>query len=119
MVIPEPDDEWWLQWQESPTDDVVGAPILSFEQDVPSEERNPLRYRTAREVAEITSDEVEFAAAYLAFGAITELDGKPKAAGKTTYLLAMIGAILDGRPFLGKPTTRGRSSCSPSNRCRA
>src|SRR5207248_952188 len=33
-------------------------------------------------------------------------DGKIKAAGKTTWLLAMVRRILDGEPFMGQPTRR-------------
>ena len=106
----EPDDtEQWLKAaiEASDGDDHVGPPILSFAADVPPKETKQLRFRTAREIAATTADEVDFAAAYLAFGAITELDGKPKAAGKTTFVLAMVRAILDGTPFLGRPTVAG------------
>jgi hypothetical protein len=106
----EPDDiDEWLQAGMDATDgdDHVGSPILSFAADVPPKETKQLRFRTAREIAATTADEVLFAAAYLAFGAITELDGKHKAAGKTTFVLALIRAILDGAPFLGRPTVAG------------
>lgn len=43
---------------------------------------------------------------WLASEAITELDGKAKSAGKTTFALAMCKAILTGSEFLGKPTQR-------------
>lgn len=43
---------------------------------------------------------------WLAAEAITELDGKAKSAGKTTFTLAMCKAILTGNEFLGKPTRR-------------
>jgi hypothetical protein len=81
--------------------------MLSFLPEVPPEETKRLRFRTAREICETTSDEAEFVAAYVAFGAITELDGKPKAAGKTTFVLEMIAAVLDARPFLDRPTIGG------------
>ena len=35
---------------------------------------------------------------------ITEIDGKIKAAGKTTFILDMRPAVLDGADFLGEPT---------------
>jgi hypothetical protein len=106
----EPDDidEWLLRTidsQAGPRE--AGPPIHSFLGDVPSDETKPLRFRTAREIAEATSDEVAFAAAYLAFGAITELHGKPKAAGKTTFVLELVRAVLHGAPFLGRPTVKG------------
>lgn len=83
------------------------ATMLSFLPDGPPEETKALRFRTAREIAATTSDDVEFAAAFLAFGAITELDGKPKAAGKTTFILELVRCVLDGAAFLGRPTVRG------------
>ncbi len=60
--------------------------------------------------AEITAKEppapVFVAAFYLALGVITEIVGKAKVAGKSTFLAHLIGAILFGRPFLGQPTRR-------------
>ena len=44
---------------------------------------------------------------YIAAGAITEISGKAKAAGKSTLLLHMVRAILDGAPFLEGTTTKG------------
>jgi AAA domain len=67
-----------------------------------------LAWRTAAEVADATPEVVAWVAApWVAAGAITELAGPPKAAGKTTFTLHMIAAVLDGREFLGRPTRRG------------
>ena len=41
---------------------------------------------------------------YLAVDFITKIDGAPKTAGKTTFILAMAKAILTRQPFLGQPT---------------
>jgi hypothetical protein len=41
---------------------------------------------------------------WIAAGAITELDGKIKVAGKTTLATFLARAVLDGLPFLGQPT---------------
>lgn len=66
-----------------------------------------LRFWTAREIAEATSERPEFVAEpYVVAYAITELDGKAKAAGKTTLTLELCKAVLDGTPFLGGVTTR-------------
>jgi hypothetical protein len=81
--------------------------IHSFGEDVRPKRMNGLPFRTAREIAEMTSDDVPFAAPFLVFGAITELDGKPKTAGKTTFVLATARSILDGLPFLGQATLKG------------
>ena len=43
---------------------------------------------------------------WCAEGALTEVEGKIKAAGKTTFVLAMCCATLDGEPFMSEPTAR-------------
>ncbi len=66
-----------------------------------------LPFRTAAELAAVAPAIVEwFLFRWVAFGAITELDGKPKASGKTTFILALIRAALDELPFLGERTTK-------------
>jgi hypothetical protein len=68
-----------------------------------------LRFHTAREVGEETPESpVWHVEGYLAAGAITELSGKIKAAGKTTFLTLMARAISVGDPFLGRTTTQTR-----------
>jgi hypothetical protein len=72
---------------------------------VPAERK--IRFRTAREVAAATPAETEWIAyPYLASGAITEVDGKIKAGGKTTWISHMAACVLEGAPFMGEPTTR-------------
>ena len=44
----------------------------------------------------------------LAIGSITEIDGKIKAAGKTTFIKHLIRCVLDGHDFLGQPTRKAR-----------
>lgn len=108
---PEPDDvaDWLMAppQQLHPRATAEPVAIHSFSRDVPAKRMKPLTFRTAREIAAMTADDVAFAAAFLVFGAITELDGKPKAAGKTTYVLAMTRAILQGTPFLDRATVAG------------
>jgi hypothetical protein len=43
---------------------------------------------------------------WVAAGAITEVDGKAKTSGKTTWLTHLARAVLDGQPFMGEPTTK-------------
>jgi len=43
---------------------------------------------------------------WVAAGAITEFDGKVKAAGKTTFVTHMCRSVLEGSPFMGEPTRR-------------
>ena len=64
-------------------------------------------FRTAREVAAETPDTVPWVVeGYLAEGAITELDGKLKASGKTTLLMAMVAKLVEGEPFLDRATSQ-------------
>jgi hypothetical protein len=66
-----------------------------------------LRFKTAREIAAETPDEIDWIAEpWVAKGAITEVDGKIKAAGKTTFKTHLSRKILDGDPFMGKPTRK-------------
>lgn len=68
-----------------------------------------IRWRTAREVAAETPAQTEWCARpYVARGTITEVDGKIKAGGKTTWVSHMAACILDGRPFMGEPTKKTR-----------
>jgi len=62
---------------------------------------------TAAELYESKPVAVEWVAEpYIAMEAITELDGKAKSAGKTTFALAMCKAILSGNRFLGGKTKK-------------
>jgi hypothetical protein len=81
------------------------APILAT---VPAN-GSALRWYSPLELASMTQAQADWAAFGLAaIGAITEIDGKIKAAGKTTLILAMNRAMLDGSPFLGQPSRRSR-----------
>ena len=64
-------------------------------------------FYTAAELEDIEDVELTwFVFKYIACGVITELDGKVKQAGKTTFIAAMVRAILEGEPFLGERTMR-------------
>ena len=64
---------------------------------------------TAKELFESKPEPVEWVCEpWLAREAITELDGAPKSAGKTTFALAMCKTILRGEDFLGHSTTKSR-----------
>jgi hypothetical protein len=72
-----------------------------------ADERKPLLFKTAREVAQETPAEVDWIAPpWTARGAITEVDGKIKAAGKTTWVSHKIACVANGKPFMGEPTTK-------------
>jgi DNA-binding transcriptional ArsR family regulator len=82
---------------------LLAAP--AFQSAGPTPPSGRMHFRTARDLAAETSGGVAWIARpWLAAGAITELDGRPKAAGKTTLLSHLIAAVLDGREFLGEPT---------------
>ena len=71
-----------------------------------SAEKN-LRFRTAREIAAETPENPDWVAGpWVAAGSITEVVGKAKAAGKTTFLAHLVRSVLNGEPFLGKPTVK-------------
>ncbi|MDQ3492266.1 MAG: AAA family ATPase, partial [Chloroflexota bacterium] len=78
--------------------------------DTPSERKEPeLRFYTPAQVAAVVSPETDWLVpGFLALGAITEIDGKIKAAGKTTLTLHMVRAVLDGEPFIGEPTRQAK-----------
>ncbi len=68
-----------------------------------------LRFYSAVEVAAQTSTTVPWVAyPWLARGALTEVIGKAKLAGKTTFMLALCRAVVTGAPFLDGPTARTR-----------
>jgi hypothetical protein len=96
-------------------------PEILSHQEIPSEklwpkgsrqipEKKPeskLPFRTALQIAQETPAKVEWVAKpYVALGAITEVDGKVKLAGKSTWATHLCRAVLDGKPFMGEPTTK-------------
>lgn len=79
----------------------------SVERSTASGRNNPLPFVSARELAATTSPEVPWLVRhYLARGALTEIDGRAKRAGKTTFLGHLFAAVLHGHEFLGQPTSR-------------
>lgn len=77
---------------------------------VDPEARPALRFYSPAELAAITLPNPDWIVCpgLVAIGAVTEIDGKIKAAGKTTLILAMCRAMLDGEEFLGTPTRKAR-----------
>ena len=67
------------------------------------------RFVSARELVTDEPPDVEYPIRALgaACGSICEIDGKPKASGKTTFLMHALRAMLDGVEFLGQTTIRG------------
>lgn len=78
----------------------------AFRDEVPAE-RNGF-FVSAREFAEQTPATTDWVAArWVARNAITEVSGKIKAAGKTTWVLALCRAVLEGAQFLGRTAAQG------------
>ncbi len=66
-----------------------------------------LKFCTGAELAAETSSEPRWIARpWVPAGSITEVAGKVKLAGKTTWLLHMSRAVVEGTNFMGEPTTR-------------
>ena len=66
-----------------------------------------LPFRTLSEVSrDVPSRPIWIAAPWIVAGSITELDGKVKSAGKTTFLTHLCSAVVDGIPFMGYPTRK-------------
>jgi AAA domain len=83
-----------------PDDDETG--------DADSGARPRLRFVTARAFAAQTPETTEWAVKpWVPVGGLTKIDGPPKRAGKTTLIVRMIAAAVDGADFLGEPTKRG------------
>jgi len=86
-----------------PTENESAAP----REGVPAETN--LRFLTAADISAIGATDVPWVAPpWVASGCITLLDGKVKAAGKTTFTAALVRAVLDGDEFLGQ-----RTKCTP------
>jgi hypothetical protein len=65
-------------------------------------------FHTAREIAQLATPQVEWVASpWVARGAVTELVGKIKASGKTTFTTHLCRHVVTGLPFLGLPTLAG------------
>ncbi len=66
-----------------------------------------LSFRTGAELAAEAPGAVEWVAPpWVARGCITELAGKVKTAGKTTFVTHLVRAVLEGAPFLGQGTSK-------------
>jgi hypothetical protein len=71
------------------------------------EAERKLRFVTAKEVATSTSNKAEAVVdGYVFKGTITDVNGKPKASGKTTFVTHLCRKVLDGEPFMGLPTAK-------------
>jgi protein gp37 len=93
------------------TDEVLEGGSEKTAQSIPAGDgvraQTTLEFRTAAQIAAESPAAVEWIARpWISKGAITEVDGQVKAAGKTTWLTHMCRAILDGTEFMGEPTIK-------------
>ncbi|QRK12293.1 AAA family ATPase [Archangium violaceum] len=87
-------------------EDVVGHRDLQVSRRAGGPRRG-LKSWTAAEVARTTPAEVRWIARpWVAEGAITIVDGKPKLAGKSTWVAHLVKHVLTGSEFLDELTTR-------------
>ncbi|WNG33292.1 AAA family ATPase [Archangium violaceum] len=87
----------------------VSAPGGGQQEDVVGHQAARSRFKswTAAEVTRTTPAEVRWIARpWVAEGAITIVDGKPKEAGKSTWLGHLVKHVLAGSEFLDEPTVR-------------
>jgi AAA domain-containing protein len=97
------DVAYWEQQAARP----LGSEKVSAEPPEPSGTKQPLAFRSPAEILAELPESIEWCwRSYLAFGTVTELVGKAKAAGKTTLLAHLTRAVVDGAPFLGHTTSR-------------
>jgi putative DNA primase/helicase len=67
-----------------------------------------LNFRTLEDMAAESTQTVDWVAWPAAVtGALTDFIGRAKYAGKTRYIVEMSKAVLNGAPFLGRPTRKG------------
>jgi len=99
-----------LAWNRTNIPPLPEGEITRIVHDLAAKERAKrpvLRFRTAREIAGETPKEIDWIAKpWLAAGTLVLVEGKAKRAGKTTWVLRMVRAILDGASFMGQPTSR-------------
>jgi hypothetical protein len=66
-----------------------------------------LPFRTGAEIETETPAQVPWVACpWVAEGASTELVGRIKSVGKTTFAHHLVSAVLDGKPFMSQPTQK-------------
>ncbi|MDP9308188.1 MAG: helicase RepA family protein [Actinomycetota bacterium] len=90
-----------------PGDGEKAEEILSVHPRGEEEKReSSLRFYSAREIGELASPDIDWIARpWIAAGSLTELDGKIKNAGKSTFVTHLCRAVLEGEQFMGQPTT--------------
>jgi hypothetical protein len=69
--------------------------------------KSQLSFCTAAQIAAECPEAVEWIARpWVAKGAIAEVNGQVKAAGKTTWIMNLCGSVIQGNNFMGQPTSK-------------
>ena len=73
-----------------------------------SDQPTPNLFQTAQDIHNMTRETVNWVVkGYAAEHSLTELTGLPKEAGKTSFLMGLVRAVLTGDTFLDQPTSQG------------
>lgn len=85
----------------------VSPPLRDRNRNRSPEGSLALAARSAADIGALALPEIEWIARpWIAAGCLTELDGRAKAAGKTTWMLDAVRSVLRGERFLSEPTLR-------------
>jgi len=94
-------------WAESISASQAHSPSVSARITTQRGAARKLPFRSALEFAGSTPAEITWIARpYVAAGSICEVVGRIKTAGKTTMVMGLCRAVLEGADFLGEPTKR-------------
>lgn len=94
-------------WELMPETLGAGSSVpAAGETGTPSAAQTGIRFLTARQIADETpATPTWIAKPWVVAGGMTEVTGKIKVAGKTTWITYLCRQVLDGLPFMGEPTT--------------
>jgi len=82
------------------------SPSATRSEGTGAQEFQGVRFHRASELFAVASKQTEYVCKpWVVKGSITEISGKIKIAGKTTFVTHLCAAILKGESFLGEPTT--------------
>jgi hypothetical protein len=97
----------WATLQDLVANDPPRPPIPSAAPKVQVPAESKLRFFTAKEIAEMAPEEPGWLVRqYVVKGAVTDIVGKAKAGGKTTFVTYLCSKVLDGEPFMDLPTVK-------------
>ena len=90
-----------------PSFETISAQTPNTNGQKPNQPLKKLPFRTALDIALETPEAIEWLSKpYVVLGCVTEIDGKVKLAGKSTFATHLCRAVLDGAPFMGEPTLK-------------